>query len=479
MSFSWNSPVTEIIDLSALDLSAAIHARQISCREVMTAYLDRIDAVNPLLNAIVGRRDRDELLAEAATRDDELAAGRSRGWLHGLPIAIKDLSPAKGLRFTSGSLLFADLIAAEDDIHVARIRAAGAVVIGKTNTPEMGLGSHTYNDVFGATRNPHDPTRSAGGSSGGAAAALAARMLPIADGSDMMGSLRNPAAFNNVVGFRPTPGRVPQPRPLDLFMVRLGVVGSMGRTVRDAAALFATQAGYDRRDPLSLPNEDFHSSITPDVSGARIAWFGDMGGRLACEPGVLDVDRQALAVLAALGCRIEEVVPAFDLDRLWDAWNHLRSWHFAGSMRTHYENADKRTLIKPELIWEIEQGRSLAASDLCAAAAVRSEWYRFICGLFERYDFLALPSAQVFPFAVDKRWPDDIDGKRMDTYHRWMEVVIGPSLAGLPTVAVPAGFGANGLPTGIQIAGPPRADRRVLELTAAYEDGAAALRTPV
>ena len=462
--------MTHIIELSALDLSTAIQARRVSCREVMSAYLDRIDAVNPLVNAIVIRRERDELLAEANGRDHDLAGGHSRGWMHGLPIAIKDLSPVKGLRFTSGSRLFADFVATEDDIQVERIRRAGAIIVGKTNTPEFGLGSHTYNSVFGATRNPRDPARSAGGSSGGAAAALASRMLPIADGSDMMGSLRNPAAFNNVFGFRPTPGRVPQSRSPDLFMGRLGVVGPMGRTARDAAALFATQAGYDRRDPQALPNEDFSFGRPPDFAGTRIAWFGDMDGHLAFEPGVLDVDRNALATLARLGCIIEEIKPAFDFERLWRAWNQLRSWQVAGAMRTHYSDAHKRALLKPELIWEVEQGLALTGAGTYVATCTRSDWYRYVRSLFDDYDFLALPSAQVFPFDVETCWPSEIAGRRMDTYHRWMEVVIGPSMAGLPTVAVPAGFGLCGRPTGIQIAGPPLADRRVLELAMAYDD---------
>jgi amidase len=461
--------VPDIIDQSAIELSAAIHARELSCREVMSAYLDRIDAVNPTLNAIVSLRTREDLMAQAKDYDDDLAAGRDRGWLHGMPIAVKDLSPVKGMRCTFGSRLFAEFIAPEDDIHVARIRAAGAIIVGKTNTPEMGLGSHTYNSVFGATRNPFDPSKSAGGSSGGAAVALATRMLPIADGSDMMGSLRNPAAFNNVVGFRPSPGRIPQGLQPELFFGRLGINGPMGRTARDAAALFSTQAGYDRRDPLALPSEDFSFGAPPDLAGTRVAWLGDMGGYLPFENGVLDVDRRALARLEALGCVVEEVVPAFDMDRLWRAWNRLRSWQVAANMRVHYVDAAKRALLKPEMCWEIEQGLGLSGADVHAASCVRSEWYRCVVGLFERYDVLVLPAAQVFPFDVDLPWPRQIAGRTMDTYHRWMEVVIGPSLAGLPVAAVPAGFADNGLPNGVQIAGPPQADRRVLEIAMAYE----------
>lgn len=457
-----------VTSLSAIELSAAIHARRLSCRAVMQAFLDRVDAVNPAIKAIVSLRDADALMAEAEAADRELDAGRSRGLLHGMPFAVKDLSEASGIRCTYGSPLHKDFVPDFDDIHVGRIRAAGAIVIGKTNTPEKGLGSHTYNPVFGITRNPYDLTKSAGGSSGGAAAALAARLLPLADGSDMMGSLRNPAAFNNVIGFRPSFGRVPA-LDNELYLGQLSVCGPMGRTVADVAALLDIQSGHDPRDPLSLPKEDF-SAIRPlDAQGLRIGWLGDFDGYLAFEPGVLALCEAALETFRSMGATVEKVASAFDMDRLWQGWNTMRHFLVANGNAADHADPERRALMKPELVWEIENGLGLTAREVHAASMIRSDWYRHVLGLFEHCDFLVLPSAQVFPFDAGLHWPAEIAGRRMDTYHRWMEVVIGPTMAGLPVAAMPAGFGESGLPTGIQIVGRPRADRPVLELAMAYE----------
>ncbi len=434
----------------------------------MAAYLSRIEAVNPRINAIVSLRPAEDLLAEAEAADRALAAGEHRGWLHGMPFAVKDLSEARGIPCTFGSANYADFVPDYDDIHVERIRAAGAIIIGKTNAPEMGLGSHSYNPVFGVTRNPYDTDKSAGGSSGGAAAALAARLLPVADGSDMMGSLRNPAGFNNVVGFRPSFGRVPS-LGNELFLGQLAVNGPMGRTVADVAALLATQAGHDPRDPLSLADEDLSVDMDRDLSGARIGWLGDFGGHLPFEPGVLELCRTSLEVFRRLGRAVEDVAPGFDMARLWQTWRTLRHFLVANAQAADYDDPARRARMKPEMIWEIENGRGLSAAEVHAASLGRSDWYRHVAGLFERYDFLILPSAQVFPFDAALDWPKEIAGRAMDTYHRWMEVVIGPTLAGLPVAAVPAGFGANGLPAGIQIIGRPRADRDVLAAAAAYE----------
>jgi amidase len=457
----------DITGLSAIELSSAIHARKLSCREVMQAFLARIAAVNPKVNAIVSLRDEVELLAEAEAADRELDANRSHGFLHGFPFAIKELSEAKDIRCTYGSPLYADFVPDFDDIHVERIRAAGAIIIGKTNAPEMGLGSHTYNPVFGITRNPYDLRKSAGGSSGGAAVALATRMVPLADGSDMMGSLRNPAAFNNVIGFRPSFGRIPS-LGNELFLGQLAVNGPMGRRVADVAALFGIQAGEDRRDPLSLSKLDL---IAPrrDTTGMRIGWLGDYGGYLPFEPGVLDLCETALAVFTGLGAAVEIVAVDFDMDRLWQGWRTLRHFLVANGQAADYTDPARRAHMKPEMIWEIENGRHLSASEVYAASLIRSDWYRNMLRLFERFDFLVLPAAQVFPFDAELHWPASIAGRPMDTYHRWMEVVIGPTMAGLPVAAMPAGFGVNGLPAGIQIIGPPRGDRSVLQMAAAYE----------
>lgn len=469
MAYPGEPALSDITNLSATDLSAAIHARRIACRVVMQACLDRIARINPGLNAIVSLRDAETLMAEAEAADRELDAGISRGFLHGMPFAIKDLSEAKGIRCTYGSPLYRDFVPDFDDIHVERIRAAGAIIIGKTNTPEKGLGSHTYNPVFGTTRNPYDPARSAGGSSGGAAAALAARLLPLADGSDMMGSLRNPAAFNNVIGFRPSFGRVPA-LDSELYLGQLSVSGPMGRTVEDVAALLAIQSGYDPRDPQSLPKEDFSGILPCDTRGLRIGWLGDFGGYLPFESGVLDLCTEALETFRALGATVRLVDPAaFDMDRLWQGWKTIRHFLVAQGNAADHADPARRALMKPELLWEIEHGRNLAARDVHAASLIRSDWYRHVQALFAQHDFLILPAAQVFPFDAELHWPSGIAGRRMDSYHRWMEVVIGPTMAGLPVAAMPAGFGGHGLPMGIQIIGRPRADRAVLELAMAYE----------
>ncbi|GGE91326.1 amidase [Stappia taiwanensis] len=457
--------------LSARELSTAIHARQLSCREVMAAFLSRIDAQNPAINAIVSLRPAEELLAEAEARDQELARGLSRGWMHGFPHAVKDLSMTAGLVTSMGSPLFARFKPDEDSIHAARIRAAGAIFIGKTNTPEFGLGSHTYNPLFGPTRNPYDLSRSAGGSSGGAAAALAARLVPVADGSDMMGSLRNPAAFTNVIGFRPSYGRVPGGPGPELFMDTMATDGPMARSVGDLAMLLAVQAGYDPRAPQSLDGDgqEFAGELRSSVKGLRIGWLGDFGGYLPFEDGILDLNRKALDVLAGLGAHVEETGTGFDMERLWQAWVALRQWRVAAKLAQLYDDPQKREHLKPEAIWEIEGGRALDMQAIEAASLTRSAWHRAVLSLFGKYDYLVAPSAQVFPFDVDLDWPKAIAGRTMDTYHRWMEVVVGVSILGLPAIALPAGFGPGGLPTGFQLIGRPRDDLGLLACAKAYD----------
>lgn len=455
--------------MSVVALSAAIARGELSCEEVMGAYLARIERHNPRLNALVSLRDPDELLNEARDRDRELAAGRRSGWLHGLPVAVKDLSEVKGLRCTYGSPLHADFVPDFDDIQVERMRAVGAIFIGKTNTPEWGFGSHSYNPVFGVTRNPYDTSRSAGGSSGGAAAALAARLVPVADGSDMMGSLRNPAAFNNVVGFRPSFGRVPALPGKDAYLNQLATLGPMGRTVPDVVALLNTQSGFDRRDPMSIETAPVVLSERFDPRGLKVGWLGDYGGYLTFEPGVMQTCRTSLPVFERMGCAVTDVLPDFDMASLWWAWTTLRGFFTAGSLRDHFENPADRALLKPEIHFEIRHGLKVSADDVYRASAIRTAWYKEMLRLFERFDALLLPTAQVFPFDAEIPWPRDIAGRHMDTYHRWMEVVIGPSMAGLPVAAMPAGFGPGGLPAGIQIIGAPRADEKVLDIAYAYE----------
>ncbi len=458
--------MSELTDLDALDLSAAMAAGRLSAVEVMAAYLDRIERLNPSLNAIVSLRPRGALEAEARAAD----AAPRRGWLHGMPFAVKDLVDTAGLRTTYGSPLYADHVPEKDELIAARIRAAGAIFIGKTNTPEFGLGSHSYNPVHGVTRNPYDLSRTAGGSSGGAAAGLAARLLPVADGSDTMGSLRNPAAFCNVYGFRPSFGLVPRDAVGDLFLHQISTDGPMARSVRDLVALLGTLAGPDARDPHALPAMPgaLAALERPLSDGLKVGWIGAWQGYYPLEPGILDLCEAGLGVLESLGLRVEPLAPAFDPDRLWRAWLVLRSFANAAGKRDLYDDPEKRRHLKPELLYEVESGSRLGALDIHAASVVRTEWFAFLANLFERYDVLAMPSAQLFPFDAKLDWPKAVAGRPMDTYHRWMEVVVPASLAGLPVLGVPVGFSDDGLPMGMQLMGRRGGDQDVLRIGEAY-----------
>ena len=467
----------DVTALTASDLSDAVHTRAASCREVMTAYLDRIEARNPTFNAIVSMRPREQLLAEAAVCDDEIAAGFSRGWLHGMPIAIKELAETKGLRTTSGSPLLAEFVPESDCLMVARMKAAGCIVIGKTNVPEFGLGSHTFNPVFGTTGNAYDPTRSAGGSSGGAAVALATSMLPVADGSDYMGSLRNPAGWNNVFGFRPSQGRVPRWPALDAYVAQMSTEGPMGRTVLDVALLLGTQSGPDRRVPLALDTrldeldtiESARATLEGDIAGLRVGWLGDLGGHLAMEDGVLDACRSGLFRLESLGCAVGEAMFHMAPDRVWSAWSTWRHHLVSAGLSPLITDPRRRELVKPEALWEIDEGAKLTSAQFARAARERTSFHTAMVDLFREFDLLVIPSAQVWPFPAEQRWPPRIGDRDMDTYHRWMEVSIYATFAGLPAISVPVGFDARGLPMGMQLIGPPRSDIDVLRAAHAYE----------
>lgn len=325
--------------LDAVALAAAIRARQVSCREVMAAFLDHIERINPRVNAIVALQERKGLLANAEERDAQLQKGEPVGPLHGFPLAVKDLSPVKGLPLTMGSPIFKDLIADTDSVMVARMRKAGGIFIGKTNTPEFGFGSHTYNQVYGLTRNAYDQSLSAGGSSGGAAVAVALRMLPLADGSDYGGSLRNPAAWNNVFGFRTSIGRVPADGR-DAWFLSMGVLGPMARNVVDLAMLLDVQAGYDARVPLSIAGTgtNFQSSLDADLKGKRIAWVGDFNGHIPYDPGILELCKSALKTFEHLGCVVDDAAPDYPIDPVLRAWQVLRSWQMGGTLLPHYND---------------------------------------------------------------------------------------------------------------------------------------------
>jgi amidase len=460
-----------ITALDASALSEAIHARQLSCREVMAAYLARIHRLNPRYTALVSLRPDDALLAEADACDAELARGQSRGWLHGVPQAIKDLANAAGLPTTLGSPLMRHFVAREDGLMAARMKAAGCIVIGKSNTPEFGLGSHTFNSVFGTTRNAWDASRSAGGSSGGAGAALALRLLPVADGSDFMGSLRNPAAWANVFGLRPSQGRVPMWPVQDVWVSQLGTEGPMGRSVRDVARLLATQAGWSPNAPLSIAASACPESAgsTFDLKAQRIGWLADLDGHLPMEAGVLAQCAQGLRRLEGLGCRVAPARLGMPPEQVWEAWLVWRRVLVASRIAPFLLKDGHRAHIKPEALWEHAQAQGCSAARFLAASVTRTQFHQQMLRLFEQHDFLALPTAQVWPFDAGQRWPGAIAGRAMDTYHRWMEVVIYATFAGLPCISVPVGFNADGLPMGLQLIGPPQADAAVLRLAAAYE----------
>jgi len=467
-----------LLDQSALSISQHIHARRISCCELMQAVLNQISRHNPQFNAIISLKAPELLLDQAKHYDDMLAKGKSLGWLHGMPLAVKDLAATMDMPTTKGSPLYADHQPSEDALMVSRMRAAGAILIGKTNTPEFGLGSQTYNPLFGATRNAWNPDRTSGGSSGGAAVALALRMLAVADGSDMGGSLRNPAAWNHVFGMRPSQGRVPKYPASELFFSQLGTEGPMGRYVADLARLLSTQSGFDARAPLSLDadaqvQEDAmlqHEPALAWMKGKRIGWLSDLGAYLPMEDGVLECCEQALSAFSAMGAVVEPTSLGIDPARVWMAWVKLRHAIVAMEVLPFLNHPEKRDLLKPEARWEAEGALQLSAMDLMRASEERSAFYKFWIHLFEHYDFLVLPSAQCFAFDLKIPWPSSIKARRMDTYHRWMVVVIYATLAGAPSISVPAGWGgADKLPMGMQIIGRPRADFAVLRAAQAYE----------
>jgi len=356
-------------------------------------------------------------------------------------------------------------------LMVQRMKSAGCIVVGKSNTPEFGLGSHTFNEVFGVTRNAFDATRSAGGSSGGAAVALALHLLPVADGSDFMGSLRNPAGWNNVFGLRPSQGRVPMWPATDVWVSQLGTEGPMGRTAQDVAQLLAVQSGFDARVPLSLADGvDLTQPLEGlDCKQLRIGWLADLDGYLPMESGILGVCERGLRRLESLGCAVQPLQLGTAPDSIWQAWLVWRRALVASRIAPFLLNPKNRESIKPEALWEFDQAAQLSGTDFLRASVQRTAFYQHLLTLFESNDFLALPVSQVWPFDASERWPSQINGVAMDTYHRWMEVVIYATFAGLPCISVPVGFDERGLPMGMQLIGKPCGDLALLQLAHAYE----------
>ena len=458
------SPPTDLCDLTARELAAHLREKRVSAREVMTAHLTRIDQVNPAVNAIVTLLPESALDAADAA-DAERARRDDVGPLHGLPIAHKDLFVTAGIRTTFGSLAFNDHVPDETALIVERARRAGAITIGKTNTPEFGAGSQTFNQVFGATRNPYDPTKTCGGSSGGAAVALATGMLPIADGSDLGGSLRNPASFCNVVGLRPSPGRVPRWPSLAPWFA-FSVHGPMARTVGDVALLLDAIAGPDARAPLSLgvPAARFAEALDRDFTGVHVAWSPDLGG-LPVEPAVASVLARQRPTLEALGCLTDEAHPDLrDADEIFTTW---RAWFFElafGSVLDHH-----RSLLKDTVVWNIEAGRALGGPQLADAERKRAALYHRVRQFMAQYEFLLLPVSQVVPFNVEQPYVTRINDEPLPTYLDWMKSCSQISVTGLPAVSVPCGFTDDGLPVGLQIVGRPFDDLGVLQLAHAFE----------
>ena len=453
------------VDSTAREMVAAIRSRAISARELLELHLTRIAERNPQLNAIVSL-DEERARAGAAEADEATARGDETGALHGLPFAFKDTHDVAGWRTTYGSPLFADHVPDADELVVERIRAAGVVTIGKTNVPEFAAGSHTFNPVFGTTLNPVDPTRSAGGSSGGAACGLRAGMVPLADGSDMGGSLRNPASFCGVVGLRPSLGRVPA-WPSDNFWETIDTSGPLARNVDDVALLLSVIAGPDDRVPTALGDPGLGFVRPPEVSldGLRVALSPDLGGLLEVDTEVRRVVEEAGASLAAAGAHVEATEP--DLAEADDTFRTLRAWLFQSGfgelLAAHPES------FKQSLADNIRAGASLTGADVARGYAQRSALSERMRLFFGSYDVLVLPTSQVPPFAADQEYPPDINGHPMATYLDWMRSAYLITVTGCPAISVPAGRTADGLPVGVQLVAPFGRDARLLGIARAFE----------
>ena len=458
--------MSELIWLTAVEQAGLIRRGQVSALELLDAHLERIDQVNPSLNAIVTYLpERARQAAQAA--DERQARGEALGILHGLPVAHKDLFETAGMRSTMGSLCYSDYVPESDDLIIARMKAAGCVSLGKTNVPEFGAGSHTFNPVFGATRNPYDLSKTCGGSSGGAAVALAAGMIPIADGSDMGGSLRNPASFCNVVGLRPSPGRVPS-YPAGNAWSTLSVDGPMGRTVQDVALLLQAIAGYDSRAPISLhePASIFADRLERDFADVKLAWSPDLGS-FPVERRVIDTIEAQLPVFSELGCDIEAAHP--DFRDAYDIFQTLRAWNFAQNFEERFAEFGEQA-FKETIRWNAAQGRRLSAADISRAEVKRTELYHRVREFMGTYDFLLLPTAQLPPFPIEWEYPQSINDQPMRTYIDWMMSCAFITVTGLPAISLPAGFTEDGLPVGLQIVGQPHGELALLQLAYAFQE---------
>ena len=455
--------VSELCYMPARRLARLLKARKLSAVELVRAFIARVERVNPKVNAIVTFLPEQALKAAQALDRTK----SPKGPLAGLPIAYKDNVQTKGIRTTFGSPIYKDHVPAEDHLIVERLSAAGAITLGKTNLPEFAAGSQTFNSLFGATKNPYDPSKTCGGSSGGAAVAVACGMLPFADGGDLAASLRNPGNYCNVVGFRPTPGRVPA-WPAPNAWNTLGVLGPMGRTVEDTAFLLAAMAGPDLRSPVSIaePGSAFLKPLKTNFKKARIAWSRDLGG-LPMDPRVTRALEKQRAVFADLGCVVEDAEP--DFSGATEAFETLRALGFLQSYGEFYRT--RRNDLKDTVQWNVEQGMRLTPEQVARATALRSQLYQRMRTFLEKYDFLVCPVNQLPPYPVETEWPREIAGVKLDNYLDWMKSCYYITITSHPAISVPAGFTADDppLPVGIQIVGRYRADFSVLQLAYAFE----------
>jgi amidase len=454
----------EICGMTATRMATAIRSGKLSARDAMTAHLRRVEAVNPKVNAIV-TLVADQAMAQAAHADEAIAAKRPLGPLHGLPVVIKDLHDTAGIRTTYGSPLFQDNVPTADTIGVERLKHAGAIVIGKSNTPEFGAGSQTFNEVFGATHNPYDLTKTCGGSSGGAAVSLACNLVPLADGSDMGGSLRNPASFCNVVGLRSSHGRVPE-LSNGMAWFTLSVPGPMARNVADLALMLSVLAGPDDRSPVSIsePGSQFARPLARDCKGLRIAWMKEIGG-MPFEESITHVVSGQRKVFESLGCKLDEAAP--DFTGADEAFKTLRAWSFENRYSQIVKS--QRAKVKDTVIWEVERGAKLTGPQISRAEVLKTQLFHRMRVFFEKYDYFVLPVTQVPPFDLHQPYPTEVAGQKMETYIDWMKSCYYISITGYPAISVPAGFTPEGLPVGLQIVGKHRNEWGILQLAHAFE----------
>ncbi|HEY7334399.1 MAG TPA: amidase [Bryobacteraceae bacterium] len=462
---------SDICFLTAVEMAGLIRRKKLSAREAMVAHLKQIDRINPKMNAIV-TLTAEQAIQNAGKADEAQAHGATLGPLHGLPVVHKDLFDTAGVRTTYGSRILKDNVPTQDALIVERIAKAGAISVGKSNTPEFGAGSQTFNEVFGATRNPYDLNRTCGGSSGGAAVSVACGMTPIADGSDSGGSLRNPPAFCNVVGLRTAPGRVAAAAQGNAWST-ISVNGPIARTVADAALLLSAIAGPDSRCPISInePGSRFTGHLDRGFKGVRVAWFKDMDG-IPFDPPILDAINAQRKIFESLGCIVEQAEPNWE--GAHESYDTLRAWGYA---TTQAENVRlHRALVKDTIQWEVERGSKLSAADISRALALRSRAWDRMRVFQEKYEYFIAPTTQVLPFDINQPYPTEIAGVKMSTYIEWQKSCILISALENPAISVPCGFTPDGLPVGLQIVGRHRDEWSVLQLAYAFEQATKAGR---